>query len=749
MPPAGPTVGAATSASGTSRPAGVSKEIEDAAWFVLGAALNGKPSAFDGLTPTWTADAAEELLERLERGVKDAKAPMMTNLRQNLDGASREARLLAVELLFLQSLPLAHEVKSLRVKRARVAEAASWIEPAVVLPDELYQGMTDHGVIRDRTAEFNWTIWDHLKWLSRFVRHVDQQPPKVIAKALKDPLAFHALAAGTPEDQPAIRRSIEYLAWPSYFEPVVADVERREIRDAFASLVGGAKGDTEEDITADIHRIRLHLDELAGERIDWYSRQLVSQWRKVGDPGRRAWLLRTHQDNGELLATWQSEEKATLDVEHLRSLDAGVTAGAVQHAVDEDYKHLGYVEREDTKTAVFAFLSVMKPGDLALYQHGGTVRIGVVLGEPEQNDRRLRRKVRWLDEAHTSTELPRHVQRQLSTPGIIVDVTKVISALQALLPPEAEADAEDEAAPETVAIPLIQGFRPLTEEFAASLHMQLEPLQEIAGLLQENRQVVLYGPPGTGKTYLAKHLAAELAADSTDERVKLVQFHPSYAYEDFFEGYRPDKTDDGQVSFKLVAGPLRRLAEEAAKPENASKPYFLIIDEMNRANLAKVFGELYFLLEYRDDRIYLQYSPNEPFSLPDNLYIIGTMNTADRSIAMMDAAIRRRFAFIELHPQTEPVRGSLRRFLEARGLDSLNADLLDELNNSIDEWDRDLMIGPSYFMKSAAHTPSGLRRIWKYELMPLLEEHYHGQLNRAQLEERFGLDQLLERLGRR
>ena len=279
--------------------------------------------------------------------------------------------------------------------------------------------------------------------------------------------------------------------------------------------------------------------------------------------------------------------------------------------------------------------------------------------------------------------------------------------------------------------------------------MDLEPLQEIAELLEENRQLVLYGPPGTGKTYLAKHLAAELAGDTTDERVKLVQFHPSYAYEDFFEGFRPDKTDEGQVSFKLVAGPLRRLAEEAAKPGNESKPYFLIIDEMNRANLAKVFGELYFLLEYRDDRIYLQYSPNEPFTLPDNLYIIGTMNTADRSIAMMDAAIRRRFSFIELHPKTEPVKGSLLRFLQARDLDTTPALLLDALNDAIDEWDRDLMIGPSYFMKKSAQTPKGLRRIWKYELMPLLEEHYHGQLNRAQLEERFGLDQLLGRLAAR
>lgn len=728
------------------RALGISQEIEDAAWFVLGPGLQGKPSALDGQTLTWTSEAAAELHDRLERGVPDPKAPMMTNLRQNLQDASRAAKQLAVELLFLQSLPLAHEVKSLKVKRARVAEAASWLEPPLELPEELYKGMTDHGVIRDRTAEFNWTIWDHLKWLCRFVQHVDQQIPAAISKALKDPLAFHELAAGTAGDQPAIRRSIEYLAWPSYFEPVVADVERQEIRDAFASLVGGAKGDTDEDITADIHRIRLHLDEQAGQRIDWYARQLVSQWRKVGDPGRRAWLLRTHSDNAELLAAWQAEEKVTLDVEHLRLLDAGVTAGLVQHAVDEDYKHLGYVEREDTKTAVFAILTVMKPGDLVLYQNSGTVRLGVVLGEPEHNEdnRRIRRKVRWFDEAHTTTDLPRHVQRQLATPGIIVDVTRVVQALQALLP--AEAEPEDDDAGAAAAVPLQEGFRPLTAEFADSLHMDLEPLQEIAELLEENRQLVLYGPPGTGKTYLAKHLAAELADDSTDERVKLVQFHPSYAYEDFFEGYRPDKTDEGQVSFKLVAGPLRRLAEEAAKPGNEKKPYFLIIDEMNRANLAKVFGELYFLLEYRDDRIYLQYSPNEPFTLPDNLYIIGTMNTADRSIAMMDAAIRRRFAFIELHPQTEPVKGSLLRFLQARQLDATPALLLDALNTAIDEWDRDLMIGPSYFMKPAAQTPAGLRRIWKYELMPLLEEHYHGQLNRAQLEERFGLDQLLGRL---
>ncbi len=300
----------------------------------------------------------------------------------------------------------------------------------------------------------------------------------------------------------------------------------------------------------------------------------------------------------------------------------------------------------------------------------------MVLGEPEhhEDNRRLRRKVRWFDETHNMTELPRHVQRQLATSGHRRGHhPRHPGPARRCCPPKRKPSPTTAPEPAAVVEPACEGFRPLTPEFAASLHMDLEPLQEIAELLEENRQLVLYGPPGTGKTYLAKHLAAQLAGDTTDERVKLVQFHPSYAYEDFFEGFRPDKTEEGQVSFKLVAGPLRRIAEEAAKPGNESKPYFLIIDEMNRANLAKVFGELYFLLEYRDDRIYLQYSPNEPFTLPDNLYIIGTMNTADRSIAMMDAAIRRRFAFIELHPKTEPVKGSLLRFLQARDLDTTPA----------------------------------------------------------------------------
>ena len=172
--------------------------------------------------------------------------------------------------------------------------------------------------------------------------------------------------------------------------------------------------------------------------------------------------------------------------------------------------------------------------------------------------------------------------------------------------------------------------------------------------------MIFQGPPGTGKTYVAQALAECLAGSK--ERVTLVQFHPSYAYEDFVQGYRPT-LQEGKAGFELREGPLLRVARAASAEPEAK--HFLVIDEINRGNLAKVFGELYFLLEYRDKGIRLQYS-DEEFSLPENLYIIGTMNTADRSIALVDMALRRRFYFVEFHPDKPPVNGTAAQVSERK-----------------------------------------------------------------------------------
>ena len=222
-----------------------------------------------------------------------------------------------------------------------------------------------------------------------------------------------------------------------------------------------------------------------------------------------------------------------------------------------------------------------------------------------------------------------------------------------------------------------------------------------------------------------------------------MQFHPSYTYEDFFEGFRPQSADDGTgaLSFELTTGPFRLFAE-AAKA-NPRTPYILIIDEINRANLAKVFGELYFLLEYRDEAISLQYSPKEAFTLPPNLFLIGTMNTADRSIARIDTAMRRRFAFIELDPRIPPVRGLLARWLASRSLADEPARLLDALNSRLA--DADAAIGPSYLMKPAIYgRPDGLERVWQYEIMPLLEDLFYGQ---PDIGSQYGLSSLRAAIG--
>lgn len=188
------------------------------------------------------------------------------------------------------------------------------------------------------------------------------------------------------------------------------------------------------------------------------------------------------------------------------------------------------------------------------------------------------------------------------------------------------------------------------------------------------------------------------------------------------------------MQFALVDGPLIEIAEAARSQPDVK--HVLIIDEINRGNVAKVLGELYFLLEYRDEAITLQYS-NEPFSLPKNLWIIGTMNTADRSIALIDAALRRRFYFVPFFPDEAPIEGLLRRWLARERPEMLwVADVVDRANEQLG--DRHGAIGPSYFMKKNLDE-QWVERIWKHAVMPYLAEQFFGEEDRL---DEFALDRL-------
>lgn len=473
-------------------------------------------------------------------------------------------------------------------------------------------------------------------------------------------------------------------------------------------------------------------------------------WEKSNRPAqRRAWLVRGSSVLGvNVVPEWLEHGYCSLAGSQLREIEAGMDPEELRTVATEDYAHLKHHELKAKVDEILIFVTRMNVGDVVLTTSDQHVYVGDitgawVYGASEGGRSNLRRSVDWRNEDAPVdfADLPTPLPARLQAGSTILDLTADLALIDTMIEPGVVDDDGGDGG--GVKPPRHEQLPEPTKGLADELFVDLPWLYEVRELLDERRQVIFYGPPGTGKTYIAQKLAADLVGP---EQVKLVQFHPAYTYEDFFEGYRPSPgLVAGGISFELRAGPLRQLVNRAR--EHPEQAFVLIIDEINRANLAKVFGELYFLLEYRDQAVDLLYSADEEgFTLPTNLYVIGTMNTADRSIALIDAAMRRRFAFFELSPDAEPTKSLLVRWSQHHGLGTTAATLLVELNKAIE--DPDFRIGPSYFMKRStpdAHSPERLERTWRTSILPLLQEHHYGEWDGVR--RRYQLASLLARIG--
>jgi 5-methylcytosine-specific restriction protein B len=367
--------------------------------------------------------------------------------------------------------------------------------------------------------------------------------------------------------------------------------------------------------------------------------------------------------------------------------------------------------------ATWQFAREIKPGDIVFAKKGRATVIGrgVVQSGYEFDDSRADnknvRKVNWTHKG----EWPHPGKAAMKALTDITPYTDYVAELCAMFESDVEEDVEEQ----------ITEYKPYTaEKFLEEVYMYEESYRTLVELVKSKKNVILQGAPGVGKTFAAKRLAYSMMGVKDPSRVMMIQFHQSYSYEDFIMGFRP--TEKG---FELKRGAFYNFCKQAEI--DSDNDYFFIIDEINRGNLSKIFGELFMLIEADKRGIELQllYS-DERFSIPSNVYIIGMMNTADRSLAIMDYALRRRFGFFEMRPGFDT--DGFRAYRMALGSEKFNRliSCIESLNNAItadESLSEGFCIGHSYFSNLKEVTDRGLSSIVEFELIPLLKEYWFDE----------------------
>ena len=732
------------------------------AW--VGRALRSDDSLFTPGRRIWTSDWLGELHGRFLNHPDESGDTFLEKLERQLKGSPPEVYQLMAEVLYVHFLIV--RTTDSNNQEEQTKRILNWAPEPVALPAKLVAGLTP-GLANPGMAFHTYRPYQ----VGLIIEFAEQRKHLRVHerdRLLDEPWEFKDFLTGlelhsellrerpnTPRIQ---RQALLHIVHPDSFETIVSADQKSKIVAAFSGLVDHP----EEDVDRRLQQIRAVLERgRGGDTFQFYQPDIRSRWDSGDGPdpwdafvaGAQAFVDSERLDIEETdykVEMGRRLEEARRAV-HSRSADwrdlvkRGIQGNLIFHIelakfgdwLDEEHSNslqaLSALWTEDDVTAserVRGFTALLPRSASGGAGVRATLASVLLMGVDVRNYPPFR--VRLFEAAYTRTRFPQldpgadEAEQYDHALGFLDRVIEEASARGLSLRHRLDAQSVVWAVLGTGdGTEDGNGNSPAPEaadlgQLAEELNLPTDFLEEITALLDDKRQVIFQGPPGTGKTYVAQALARCLAG--SDGRVTLVQFHPSYSYEDFVQGYRP-ALEDGRPTFELKDGPLRRAAECAS--DQPATTHVLVIDEINRGNLAKVFGELYFLLEYRGHSIRLQYS-DEAFSLPDNLYIIGTMNTADRSIALVDLALRRRFHFVEFHPDDPPVRDLLRRWLNRHGSAEMSwvADVVDLANEQLRD-DRHAAIGPSHFMKPNL-SEADVARTWRHSVLPYIEERLFG-----------------------
>ena len=367
--------------------------------------------------------------------------------------------------------------------------------------------------------------------------------------------------------------------------------------------------------------------------------------------------------------------------------------------------------------ATWQFANEIKPGDVVFAKKGKYLVVGrgVVTSDYEFDETRGEyphfRSVNWTHRG----EWPYPADAAIKT---LTDITPYTNNVEKL-------NAYFSDGPDVIEPPSIIDLPPYTkQDFLRDVYVDENAYDTLVSLLTRKKNLILQGAPGVGKTFAAKRLAYSMMGEKDPKRVMMIQFHQSYTYEDFIMGFRPTET-----GFELKKGAFYHFCKKAEV--DSDNDYFFIIDEINRGNLSKIFGELFMLIESDKRGIGLQLLyADEVFSIPENVYIIGMMNTADRSLAMLDYALRRRFAFYELQPGF--TSDGFRQYRKALASPLFNKliERIEALNEEIaadESLGEHFCIGHSYFCGLTDVNDGILRHIVEFEIVPLLREYWFDE----------------------